>query len=130
MFVNIGDSPILIFDTEGELLKSLGVSDSHVVSNAFATARDINGRIKNPYKLKLSSDEIFTVDKKQIGGFIIFSDGFMQKKQGIEEFAEAITTNGSDNYIKTKNEDAIIRKIMQKTLEANSSLDDRSMQLV
>ena len=130
-FVNIGDSPILIFDTEGKLLKSQGVSNSNVVRNAFATARDTNGRIyRDPNNFTLSSDEIFTIDKKQIGGFIIFSDGFMLKKQSIEDFATDITTTGNENFIKTKNEDAIISKIMQKTLESNSSLDDRSMQLV
>ncbi len=130
-FVNIGDSPILIFDTEGKLLKSQGVSNSHVVSNAFTTARDVYGNIyQDPYHFKLSSDEIFTIDKKQIGGFIIFSDGFMPERQSIEDFARDITTGGDENFIKTKNEDAIISKIMQKTSESYSSLDDRSMQLV
>ena len=91
-FVNIGDSPIFVFNKQGQLINSQGISSSCYIENAISVQRTSDDKLPEITKTMLRSSDICIVDKKDIGSFLIMSDGATPKNTNTDaiEFSKKV----------------------------------------
>jgi hypothetical protein len=119
-FVHIGDSPILVFDNNGKLIKSTSINESNVINNCICVARsEENSTVKVAYT-KLDPSNVFIIDKNKVGGFLIMSDGAIAKGTQAQDFSSSVINNDLENCLPR-----ILKKITSQ-----EELDDTSVQLV
>jgi serine/threonine protein phosphatase PrpC len=119
-FVNIGDSPIFVFDKQGQLINSPGISSTNVIRNSIAVKRTSKDNLTEIEKTELSNSDICIVDKKDIGSFLIMSDGATPKSTNAESFSSEVI----------KDPETCLPRILENLMKNTNSLDDTSIQLV
>ena len=119
-FVHIGDSPILVFDNDGKLIKSTSINESNVINNCICVARSEENSAVKVASTKLGSSNVFIIDKNKVGGFLIMSDGAIAKGTQAQDFSSSVINNDLENCLPR-----ILKKITSQ-----EELDDTSVQLV
>jgi serine/threonine protein phosphatase PrpC len=119
-FVNIGDSPIFVFNKQRQLINSPRINSSHKVRNPIAVKRTSKDNLTEIEKTELSDSDICIVDKKDIGSFLIMSDGAIAKGTNAESFSSEVI----------KDPETCLPRILEKLMKNTNSLDDTSIQLV